>query len=274
MATDEHQLAALGARRIATDTDPSDLVLPGESKRRLEWIMAWLSQPPLVFREWGLSRFVDGGLRALFAGPSGTGKTMAAVVVAKYADLQLYRIDLGAVVSKYIGETEKNLQRVIETATGEGAVLLFDEADALFARRSEVKDSHDRYANVDVGYLLQKIEAFEGLAILATNLASDIDEAALTRIDVMVEFPRPDEAAREEIWRNLLHAMKMFRSDRLDERALAKAYELSGAEILRAVRMAALLAASADKPLDMELLKSAAEERIAMRGGAKGRSLR
>jgi SpoVK/Ycf46/Vps4 family AAA+-type ATPase len=273
MATDDHNLAALGARRIATDTDPEELVLPEESKRRLDWISAWLSQPPLIFREWGLSRFVDGGLRALFTGPSGTGKTMAAVIIAKQAGLQLWRIDLGAVVSKYVGETEKNIGRIFESATEEGAVLLFDQADALFGKRSEVKDSHDRYANIEVGYLLQKIEAFDGLAILATNLAADLDESALGRVDVMVEFPRPDQAAREAIWRNLLASVKMSCSDALDAAALAKAYELSGAEILRAMRMAALLAASADKPLDMELLQSAAEERLGMRvvPAAKGR---
>lgn len=264
MATDDHQLSALGARRIATDTDPDELVLPEESKRRLSWVAAWLSQPPAIFREWGLSRFVDGGLRALFTGPSGTGKTMAAVVIAKQAGLQLWRIDLGAVVSKYIGETEKNIGRMFETATEEGAVLLFDEADALFGKRSEAKDSHDRYANLDVGYLLQKIEAFEGLAILTSNHRSDVGEAALGRIDVLVEFPRPDEAAREAIWRNLLASVRLPQDDGIDTRLLAR-HELSGAEILRCVRVAALLAASGGRSLGVELLQAAAAERLVMR---------
>ena len=263
--TDEHQLAALGARRISTDTDPDELVLPAESERRLGWIAAWLSQPPLIFREWGLSRYVDGGLRALFHGPSGTGKTMAAIAIARSAGLHLYRIDLGAVVTKYIGETEKNLQLIFETATEEGAILLFDEADALFGKRSEVKDAHDRYANIEVGYLLRRIEAFEGLAILTTNLSSKLEEDAVSRIDVIVEFPRPDEAAREAIWSKLLASVKLPQADGLDVRHLARQYELSGAEILRCVRMAALLAATDDRKLDMELLQSVAAERLAMR---------
>lgn len=264
--TDEHSIAEFGARRIAIDTDPDELVLPEESGRRIGWLADWLTQPPQIFREWGLQRYVDGGLRALFRGPSGTGKTMAAVALARSTERPLFRVDLAPVTSEYIGETEKNLRRLFETADAEGAILLFDEADALFGKRSEVKDSHDRYANMEIAYLLQRIEAYEGLAILTTNLRWNIDEEVLGRIDVLVDFPKPDADAREAIWRKLLASVKLQQADSLDIRQLAR-HDLSGAEILRCVRMAALLAATDDKPLDMELLQSAAAERMAMRGG-------
>ncbi len=265
--TDEHRLAALGARRIATDTDPDELVLPAESEKRLGWVAEWLSQPPRIFREWGLHRYVDGGLRALFRGPSGTGKTMAAVAMARSTERSLFHVDLSAVASKYISETENNLQQLFEMADRESAILLFDEADALLGKRSEVKDSHDRYANIEVGCLLRRIEPFEGLAIITTNLAADIDESAMSRIDVVVEFPMPDEAAREALWQRLLASAKLPQGHDLGVRTLAKDYELSGADILRCVRLAALLATAADRKLDMELLQSAAAERLAMRKG-------
>jgi SpoVK/Ycf46/Vps4 family AAA+-type ATPase len=262
--TDEHQLIALGTRRISTDTDPEELVLPAESERRLGWIADWLSQPPFVFREWGVHRYVDGGFRALFRGPAGTGKTMAAIALGKATERQLLRVDLGAVLSEYIGETEKNLQRIFEIADEDNAILLFDEAQALFGKRSEIKDAHDRYANIEVSTLLRRIEPYEGLAILATNLSAHIDEDAVSRIDVIVDFPLPDEAAREAIWRKLLDSVKLPKAGELDARLLAK-HDLSGAEILRCVRIAALFAASGDRKLDVELLQSAAAERIAMR---------
>ncbi|HEU0310653.1 MAG TPA: ATP-binding protein [Sphingomicrobium sp.] len=264
---DDHQLAALGARRIATDTDPDDLVLPEEAGRRLGLIAHWLAQPPFIFREWGIHRFVDGGLRALFCGPSGTGKTMAAVALARSTERPLFRIDLGAVTSRYIGETEKNLQQLFEVADEAGAILLFDEADALLGKRSEVKDAHDRYANIEVSHLLRRIELFEGLAVVTTNLAGGIDEDAMSRIDVMVDFPMPDAVARETIWQKLLAAMKLPQGDDLDVPALAS-HELSGAEILRAVRVAASYAASEERKLDMTLLQAAAAERVKMRAGA------
>jgi len=255
---------ALGIRRISTDTDPDELVLAAESERRLGWIADWLTQPPFVFREWGLHHYVDGGFRALFRGPAGTGKTMAAIAMARSTERQLLRVDLGAVLSNYIGETEKSLQRIFEIANEQNAILLFDEADALFGKRGEVKDAHDRYANSDISTLLRRIEPFEGLAIVTSNLSADIDGDAISRLDVIVEFPKPDEAAREAIWRKLLDAVKLPKGDDLDVRLLAK-HDLSGTEILRCVRIAALFAASADKKLDMEQLQSAAAERIAMR---------
>ena len=266
---DEQQLAALGARRIAADTDPDELVLPEESGQRLGWIAGWLSQPPFIFREWGLSRHVDGGLRALFRGPSGTGKTMAAVALARSTGRPLFSIDLGAVEPKYIAETEKKLAQLFDAANETGAILLFDEADALLGKRSEVKDAHDRYANVEIGYVLRRIEPFEGLAILTSNAPAGIDEEALDRIDVLVEFPLPDAAMREALWGKLLGSVKLPKGDDVDVGRLAKQYELSGAEILRSVRLAASIAASGERKLDMQLLQSAAGERIEMRQGER-----
>jgi len=267
MATnaDDLQFAALGVRRINTDTDPQELVLPEASEQRLKRLADWLTRPPPVLREWGLHRFIDGGLRALFRGPSGTGKSMAAIAIARWTERPLLSLDVGAVVSGYIGETEKHLRRLFAEAEEEKAILLFDEADALLGKRTGVSDSHDRYANADVGYLLRKIEPYEGLAILTSNRTGEFDADAVTRLDGIVDFPMPDQAARETLWRQTLGAMKMFKTDAVDPAALARAYELSGAEIVRCARIAALLAASDDKPLDMDLLKHSAEERVAMR---------
>lgn len=263
----DEQLAVLGARRIATDTDPDDLVLPEESGRKLGWIANWLAQPPSIFGEWGLSRHVDGGLRALFRGPSGTGKTMAAVALAKSTGQSLFSVELSAVSSEHVAETEKKLRQLFDAAIEAGAILLFDEADALFGQRSEVKDSHDRQANIEVAYLLRRIEPFEGLAIVTSNRADGIDEEALGRIDVLVEFPRPDEAAREALWGKLLASVKLPQAGDVDARLLARDYELTGAEILRCIRLASSIAATEERNLDMELLLAAARERIAMRAG-------
>lgn len=267
MATqsDEHELAALGVRRISTDTDPGELVLPEASGQRLRRIAEWLVQPPPVMREWGLHRYIDGGLRALFRGPSGTGKTMAAAGIGRWTERSVFHVDLGPIVSKYIGETEKSLKQVFAAAKEEGAILYFDEADALFGKRSQVSDSHDRYANIEIAYLLRRLEPFEGLAILATNGRGDLGDDAVNRLDGIVDFPMPDAAAREQLWRNILGSVKLPQAKDIDVAALAGEYELSGAEILRCVRIAALLAASDDKPLDMDLLQHSAEERLAMR---------
>jgi SpoVK/Ycf46/Vps4 family AAA+-type ATPase len=270
MATnaDDLQFATLGMRRISPDTDPQELVLPEASEQRLKRLADWLTQPPPVLREWGLHRLIDGGLRALFRGPPGTGKTMAAIAIARGTERPLLSVDMGAVVSKYIGDTEKHLRRLFAEAEEEKAILLFDEADALLGKRTGVTDSHDRYANADIGRLLRKIEPYEGLAILTTNRTGELDADAVTRLDGIVDFPMPDAAARERLWRQTLGAMKMFKTDAVDAAALARAYELSGADIVRAARIAALLAATNDQPLDMDLLKHSAEERVTMREGS------
>jgi SpoVK/Ycf46/Vps4 family AAA+-type ATPase len=196
------------AQRIDPTAGWDDLVLPDLQRRILRDIAVHVRQRAKVYDEWGFaSKGARGlGLSALFAGASGTGKTMAAEVLANELRLDLYRIDLSQVVSKYIGETEKNLRRVFEAAESGGAILLFDEADALFGKRTEVKDSHDRYANIEISYLLQRMETYRGLAILTTNMKSVLDTAFLRRIRFVVQFPFPDTAQRAEIWRRIFPA--------------------------------------------------------------------
>jgi SpoVK/Ycf46/Vps4 family AAA+-type ATPase len=183
------------------------------------------------------------GVTAMFAGPPGTGKTLSASLIAQALGLELFRIDLAGVVSKYIGETEKNLDRVFRAAYRSNAVLFFDEADALFGKRTEVKDAHDRYANVETSYLLQKLEAFEGLAVLATNLKKNIDPAFMRRIEVLVDFPFPNAASRLKLWTALI-PQAMPRAPGLDLAFLAERFELSGGHIKNAVQAAALTSAA------------------------------
>ena len=247
----EHELMALGARRINTDTDPEELVLPEASMQRLRRLADWLTQPPSVLREWGLHRYIDGGLRALFAGPSGTGKTMAAIAIGRWSKRPLIRVDLAPATGKYIGDTEKNLQRIFVAAGQEQAILLFENGDVS-----------------GTGVLLRRLEPFEGLAIIAVDESAGLGEDAVSRLDGIVDFPMPDEDARREIWGKLLAAAKLARSDNLDARALAADYPLTGAEILRALRIAALLAAGEGRPLDTELLRHCAEERLKIRSAA------
>ena len=196
----------------------------------------------------------------MFAGPSGTGKTLAGEVLANELRLDLYRIDLSQVVSKYIGETEKNLRRVFDAAEASGAILLFDEADALFGKRSEVKDSHDRYANIEISYLLQKMEAYRGLAILTTNMKSALDAAFLRRIRFIVQFPFPDIAQREQIWRRVFPAATPTES--LEFSRLAR-LQVAGGNIRNMALNAAFLAAEADQPVRMAHLLQAARNEYA-----------
>src|SRR6202789_3386352 len=195
------------------------------------------------------------GVSALFAGESGPGKTLAAEVLARDLGLDLYRIDLSAVVSKYIGETEKNLRQVFDAAEEGGVLLLFDEADALFGKRSDVKDSRDRYANMEVGYLLQRMEAYQGLAILTTNLKSSLDCAFQRRLRFVIEFPFPDVTQREAIWRRVFPAETPTQG--VDTAALAQ-LKLPGGSIRNIALNAAFLAADANKPVSMAHLLQAA----------------
>ena len=225
-----------------------DIELPDEPRALLEEICGQVSQRMLVYENWGMREVMNRGLgiSALFAGESGTGKTMAAEVIANALCLDLYRIDLSAVVSKYIGETEKNLRRLFDAAEDGGVILFFDEADALFGKRSEVKDSHDRYANIEVNYLLQRMEAYHGLAILATNMKSYLDQAFLRRLRFIVNFPFPGVGERQRIWQ------KSFPSgipiDRLDYERLAR-FNLTGGSIRNIAVNAAFLAAQRPIPI-------------------------
>lgn len=248
------------ARRIVPAARWDDLVLPEAQKQILRDVAIHVRRRGRVYEEWGFAAMSARGLgiSALFAGPSGTGKTMAAEVLANELGLDLYRIDLSQVVSKYIGETEKNLRRVFDAADEGGAILLFDEADALFGKRSDVKDSHDRYANIEVSYLLQRMEAYRGLAVLTTNLKSALDSAFLRRLRFIVRFPFPDAAQREQIWRHVFPAAAP--TDSLDFGRLAH-LAVSGGDIRNIALSGAFLAAEADQPVRMShLLKAAKNE--------------
>ena len=252
------------AQRIAPTASWDDLILPEPQLAMLHQIASHVRQRLRVYEDWGFaSKSARGlGISALFAGESGTGKTMAAEVLANELHLDLYRIDLAATVSKYIGETEKNLRRVFDAAEDSGAILLFDEADALFGRRSEVKDSHDRYANIEVSYLLQRMEAYRGLAILTTNLKSSLDPAFQRRLRFAVEFPFPDQEQRERIWRGIFPASAPLEG--IDPARLAR-LNVAGGSIRNIALHAAFLAAEARTPLGMAYVLQAARSEAAKR---------
>jgi hypothetical protein len=233
------------AQRITPRAHWDDLVLPESQLQVLRAAATHLRQRARVYEEWGFAAASDRGLgiSTLFAGPSGTGKTMAAEVLANELELDLYRIDLSQVVSKYIGETEKNLRRVFDAADQAGALLLFDEADALFGKRSEVRDSHDRYANIEVSYLLQRMESFSGVSVLTTNLKEAIDKAFLRRIRFIVQFPFPDAALRARIWAGIFPSETP--TQELEFARLAQ-LNVAGGSIRNIAMNAAFLAADRD----------------------------
>jgi ATP-dependent 26S proteasome regulatory subunit len=231
------------AQRIELAATWQDLVVPEPQAEVLREVVAQVRQRIRVYEDWGFAARTKRGLgiSALFAGPSGTGKTMAAEVLANELGLDLYRIDLSQVVNKYIGETEKRLKRLFDAAEGGGAVLLFDEADALFGKRSEVKDSHDRYANIEVSYLLQRMETYRGLAILTTNMRNSLDTAFTRRLRFVLQFPFPDHAQRAEIWRRVFPSGTPL--EPLDVETLAR-LNVTGGNIRNIAMNAAFLAAS------------------------------
>jgi len=208
--------------------------------------------------QWGFERILPygRGISMLFTGPPGTGKTMSALVMAKAMGTELYRVDLTRVVSKYIGETEKNLAEIFDRAALSGAILFFDEADSLFGKRSEVKDSHDKYANMETSYLLQKMEEYEGLTILATNFSQNLDDAFMRRIHYIIKFPFPDAEQREQLWRSVLPAN--MPTEELDFPFLAKTLELSGGPIKNIVLTAAYMAAEQGSHVTMKHMVEAA----------------
>jgi hypothetical protein len=250
------------AQRIEPIARWTDLVLPAAELRQLREVTAHVTHRRTVYEAWGFGAVSSRGLgiSALFAGTSGTGKTMAAEVLANALSLDLYRIDLSSVVSKYIGETEKNLRRVFEAAEDGGAILFFDEADALFGKRSEVKDSHDRYANIEINYLLQRMESYCGLAVLATNRKGDLDPAFLRRIRFVINFPFPDDALRAEIWRGIFPPHTPVAD--LDVSKLAR-LSVAGGNIRNIALHAAFLAADACESVTMKHLLRAARTECA-----------
>ncbi|MBN1439691.1 MAG: ATP-binding protein [Anaerolineales bacterium] len=254
--------------RLAIKLEPAhdwnDLVLPAATLARVREVSDAIRNYSVVFEEWDFRRrIITGrGLKALFSGASGTGKTMTAAIIARELGLDIYRIDLSGIVSKYIGETEKNLDRIFQSAESGNAILFFDEADALFGRRSEVKDSHDRYANIEISYLLQKIEEYGGVVILASNMSHNIDGAFARRMNYVVEFPMPDEARRERLWRGMFPQRAPLGAD-VDFAFLARQFQLAGGEIRNVSLEAAFLAARDGRVIRMRhLVRAMARETL------------
>lgn len=249
-----------GSTRVNQQADWDELVLPADRVLMLREYLLWLRHRERVVDDWGGKAM--GGPVALFCGPSGTGKTFAASVIATELGWPLYRVDLSRLVSKYIGETEKNLGRLFDAAHGRPMVLQFDEVDALMSKRGEIKEARDRYANMEVSYLLSRIEEHHGPCILTTNLRNQIDKAFTRRFQMVVEFPRPDEAARTELWKRML-PKRAPRAPDLDERFLGKAVNITGGNIRNAGLHAAYLAADAEQPISMGHIATAVWRELA-----------
>ena len=265
------ELVSEGLSHLAERIEPifslDDVVLSPDRKEQLFEIVDHVRLAPRVLDGW---KFRDQlpygqGVTALFFGPSGTGKTMAAMGVARRLGIQILRIDLSRVVSKYIGDTEKNIDRVFEDAQRSGSAILIDEADALLGKRSEVKDAHDRYANIEVAYLLQRLEAYDGLAILTTNMRQNIDAAFIRRLRFIVDFPRPDADAREKIWRQCLPD-ESHELDDADYRQLARKIDLTGGHIRQITLRAAFIAATSDMLINIQHIAQATRAEFAKIG--------
>jgi SpoVK/Ycf46/Vps4 family AAA+-type ATPase len=248
----------IAAQKLETKYTWKDIVLPAHRLIQLKELCNQVKYRNTVFgkQEHDKKSSIGKGLFALFSGASGTGKTMAAEIIANELRLDIYKIDLSQVVSKYIGETEKNLQEIFDAAEQGGAILFFDEADALFGKRSEVKDSHDRYANIEVNYLLQRMEEYEGIAILTTNKRQNMDEAFVRRMQIIVEFQFPDEHYRKRIWEVIFSRKELIGknslSDDVDFGTLARDVKLTGGNIKNIALMAAYYAAEKNEIIQMK----------------------
>lgn len=233
------------AQKIETARDWNDLVLSGELEEQIGELKTWIQYNDCLMYDWDMHNKLKPGYRVLFHGPSGTGKTLTASLLGKYTERDVFRVNLSTIVSKYIGETEKNLEKLFSKADNKNWILFFDEADALFGKRTEVNDSHDRYANQEVSYLLQRVENFSGLVILSTNFKSNIDDAFLRRFNAIIKFPFPDAKLRQSIWEKSLPERASLASD-VDLEEIAVRYKLTGGNIINAVHLASLKALSKD----------------------------
>ena len=240
------------AQRLQTSLDWEDLVLPEETWHHLKELEIWLKHKDFLLQEWEMGRILKPGYKALFFGPPGTGKTLTAALLGKKMGLDVYRIDLSRLVSKYIGETEKNLSKVFDRAERRGWILFFDEADALFGKRTSVNDAHDKYANQEVSYLLQRIEEYDGLVILATNLKNNLDDAFMRRFQSSIFFPMPQAEERLLLWqKGFPKKAELEQSINLDN--LASSYDLSGGSIINVIQHSLLMALEhEDKTIRME----------------------
>ena len=245
------------AEYIETEMEWDDLVLHPNTLRQIREIEHWLQYNDTLLHEWGMKKKIKPGYRALFFGPPGTGKTMTATLLGKYTGKDVFRIDLSRVVSKYIGETEKNLSRLFDKAENKNWILFFDEADALFGKRTDIRDAHDKYANQEVAYLLQRIEGYNGLVILATNQRGNIDDAFVRRFQTIIHFPMPRTEERYGIWRKAFPPQIEIADD-IDWRQVAERYELTGAGILNVMHYCAVEAlADESRRLDRKRLEAA-----------------
>jgi SpoVK/Ycf46/Vps4 family AAA+-type ATPase len=227
------------AEHIDTEMTWDDLVLHPATLRQIHEIEHWISHHETLLHDWGMKKTLKPGYRALFYGPPGTGKTLTATLLGKHTGKDVFRLDLSRVVSKYIGETEKNLSRLFEKAENKNWILFFDEADALFSKRTDVRDAHDKYANQEVSYLLQRIENYNGVVILATNQRAHIDEAFVRRFQAIIHFPMPRPEERCRIWRQAFPEQIAVASD-IDWRQIAARYELTGAGIMNVTHYCAV----------------------------------
>ncbi|MEA3052834.1 MAG: hypothetical protein QOG72_1737 [Sphingomonadales bacterium] len=257
---------AFPAQRLETPYEWDDLVLPEEVAEEIGDIVAWARHERELMEDWGLAKHLKPGYRALFHGPPGTGKTMTAAVLGKELRLPVYRVDLSRVVSKWIGETEKNLAALFDQAAEGDMILFFDEADALFGKRGDTRSANDRHANQQISYLLQRIEDCPGVVILASNLRGNIDSAFARRFQAIVHFPMPDSDARLRLWKGAFATLPSDRSADLDLPALAKDYEISGGALINVLRSACLRAIATKFPLSAEGIRDGVERELRKEG--------
>lgn len=254
------------AEYIETEMDWDDLVLPPSTLKQIREIEHWIEYNDTLLQDWGMKKKIKPGYRALFYGPPGTGKTLTATLLGKQTGKDVFRIDLSRVVSKYIGETEKNLSRLFDKAENKDWILFFDEADALFGKRTDIRDAHDKYANQEVAYLLQRIESYNGLVILASNQRANIDEAFVRRFQAIIHFPMPGADERYEIWRKTIPEQLEVHLD-IDWRQVANRYELSGASILNVTHYCAVeIMAAQSARLDLKRLETAIQREFIKEG--------
>jgi AAA+ superfamily predicted ATPase len=244
------------AEHIETEMEWDDLVLQPSTLRHIREIENWITHGDTLMQEWGMKKKIKPGYRAMFYGPSGTGKTLTATLLGKYTGKDVFRIDLSRVVSKYIGETEKNLSRLFDKAENKNWILFFDEADALFGKRTDIRDAHDKYANQEVSYLLQRIEGYSGLVILATNQRGNIDDAFVRRFQTIIHFPMPRPEERYGIWCKAFPPQIEIDKD-IDWRQIASRFELAGASIMNVTHYCALeLLSDQSRTLDLKRLEA------------------
>lgn len=254
------------AEHIETGMEWNDLVLHPATMAQIREIEHWIAHNDTLLDSWGMRGRIKPGYRALFHGPPGTGKTLTATLLGKHSERDVFRIDLSRTVSKYIGETEKNLASLLDKAESKGWILFFDEADALFGKRTEVRDAHDKYANQQVAYLLQRIENYDGLVILASNQRTNIDDAFVRRLQAIITFPMPQPDERLELWRKALPP-QMALADDIDWHDVAERHELSGAAILNVIHFCAIdVLATGGRPLNLASLHAAIQREYVKEG--------